>query len=73
MANNKRLGLGVKGSNFWMRDYWDRYIRNEEHFHAAINYIHQNPVKAGLCGNPQDWRWSSAFPDNAWVIESGEE
>ena len=44
----------------WMRDYWDRYIRNEEHFQTAIRYIHQNPVKAGLVKDPRDWPWSSA-------------
>ena len=73
IANNDRLGLGVTGKSFWMRDYRDRYIRNEEHFYIVLDYIHQNPVKAGLCGSPQDWRWSSAYPGNAWVIECGEE
>jgi putative transposase len=44
----------------WMREYWDRYIRNEEHFHAAVSYIHQNPVKAGLVKKAEGWHWSSA-------------
>jgi REP-associated tyrosine transposase len=25
-----------------------------------VNYIHQNPVKAGLVGRAEDYRWSSA-------------
>jgi REP element-mobilizing transposase RayT len=45
---------------FWMPDYFDRYIRNEKHFAAAIAYIENNPVKAGLCRKPSDWRFSSA-------------
>jgi putative DNA methylase len=45
---------------FWMPDYFDRYIRNEKHFAAAIAYIENNPVKAGLCRRPSDWRFSSA-------------
>lgn len=44
----------------WQADYWDRYIRSEQHYLAAINYIHNNPVKAGLVNTPQDWCWSSA-------------
>lgn len=73
MANNERLGLGVTGKSFWMRDYWDRYIRNEKHFYTAKDYIHHNPVKAGLCKRPQDWRWSSAFPGNAEMIGTSSE
>ncbi len=45
---------------FWMRDYFDRYIRDHEHFVKAFNYIENNPVKAGLCEKPSDWKHSSA-------------
>lgn len=44
----------------WYREYWDRYIRNERHFSNALNYIHQNPVKAGLVSHASLWPWSSA-------------
>jgi hypothetical protein len=27
---------------------------------AAIDYIHLNPVRRGLCERAIDWRWSSA-------------
>lgn len=40
---------------FWMREYWDRFIRDETHFHNAVAYIHQNPVKAGLVTRPNEW------------------
>lgn len=52
----------------WHREYWDRFIRDETHLAAAIRYIHNNPVKAGLVANAADWRWSSAWgapPGNA--------
>jgi len=35
-------------------------IRDEEHLHAAIEYVLQNPVRAGLCRRAEDWPWSSA-------------
>jgi type I restriction enzyme R subunit/putative DNA methylase len=56
--------VDVSGSGmerFWMRDYWDRFIRNEKHFQQTIRYIHENPVKAGLCDIPEQWRGSSAY------------
>jgi REP element-mobilizing transposase RayT len=49
-----------EGKGVWMREYWDRYIRNERHFEAAVRYIHDNPVKAGLAELAEDWPWSSA-------------
>jgi len=44
----------------WHREYWDRYIRNERHYGKAVEYIHSNPAKAGLCLRPENWPWSSA-------------
>ena len=44
----------------WHREYWDRYIRDEKHFNSAVDYIEQNPVKAGLVNSAKDWQWSSA-------------
>jgi REP element-mobilizing transposase RayT len=47
-------------SQVWQREYWDRFIRNEQHFEAAKSYIAMNPVKAGLAATPEDWPWGSA-------------
>jgi putative transposase len=44
----------------WMREYWDRYIRDERHFEAVVGYVHDNPVKAGLVDKAENWPWSSA-------------
>lgn len=60
LAHSAELGLGVPAGPFWMREYWDRYIRNESHLHSAVSYITENPVKAGLCGTAGEWPWSSA-------------
>lgn len=58
---NAELELGVPGGRkLWMREYWDRYIRDEKHLYKVIDYIHNNPVKAGLCAMPECWKWSSA-------------
>lgn len=64
LQRNAELELGVPGPAFWMRDYWDRFIRSEEHFDAAILYIQNNPVSAGLVATPEAWLWSSASLGN---------
>ena len=53
--------LGRKGA-VWMPDYFDRYIRDSEHFEKAVRYIENNPVNAGLCELPEEWLFSSAHP-----------
>jgi len=59
----------VEGPNpnapVWHREYWDRYIRDQTHLAQVLEYIHLNPVKAGLAITPESWRWSSAYPGNA--------
>ena len=45
---------------FWQPDYFDRFIRNYDHFKAAIEYIHNNPVRANIAVDPDDWQYSSA-------------
>ncbi len=49
----------------WQREYWDRWIRDEQHYVSTIRYIEQNPVKAGHVADPTHWRWSSAHPGTA--------
>jgi putative transposase len=53
-------GIISPANGFWMREFWDRFIRDEEHFRQVVDYIHENPVKAGLCTTPDTWPWSSA-------------
>jgi type I restriction enzyme R subunit/putative DNA methylase len=57
---NQEIGVPRKTRAVWHREYWDRYIRNEEHYRRAREYIHENPVKAGLVVQARDWPWSSA-------------
>ncbi|HET9787849.1 MAG TPA: transposase [Pyrinomonadaceae bacterium] len=56
-----------RSGKFWMDEYYDRYIRNPEHFRNTVAYIENNPVKAGLCAKPSDWPFSSA-----WFREHGD-
>jgi putative transposase len=51
----------VRGSTgeVWQERYFDHALRTVKEYHEKMEYIHLNPVKAGLAGQPQGWRWSS--------------
>lgn len=46
--------LGRRGT-FWQTECYDHLIRDEVDFLHAINYVLENPVKAGL----REWKWVS--------------
>ncbi len=50
-----------KSGKFWQEDYFDRYIRNREHYEKTITYIENNPVKAKLCQSADQWKFGSAY------------
>jgi putative transposase len=49
-----------RSGNFWFREYFDRFARNERQLQRMIDYVEANPVAAGLVAGPADWDWSSA-------------
>lgn len=55
---NRLLG---RSGQFWQHESFDRYIRDRRHFNAVVRYIEMNPVKAGLCDKPEEWRFGSAY------------
>ena len=46
--------------DFWYRDYYDRAIRDERHYAAAVAYVEANPVRAHLCARSEEWPFGSA-------------
>jgi len=51
---------GVVDSRVWQYRYDRVVVHSEEIFRQKLEYIHRNPVKAGLCKMDEDWPWSSA-------------
>ena len=46
---------------FWQQgNGYDENVASPEAIFEIIRYIHENPVRAGLCEEPADWQWSSA-------------
>lgn len=48
--------------------FGSKLVRNDRHLHGCLRYIARNPVEAGMCRSPADWRWS-AHAALAGVIE----
>ena len=46
--------------HFWERRPYKATMYNREVASQKIDYIHDNPVKAGLCKLPEDYKYSSA-------------
>jgi putative transposase len=46
--------------SLWQHDSDVFSVTSESMFMQKVNYIHLNPVRAGLVERPEDYRWSSA-------------
>jgi REP element-mobilizing transposase RayT len=57
---------GQRGRTFWQDESFDHWARDEDELMRIIEYIENNPVAAGLCRQPDDWRWSSARYRTTW-------
>jgi len=57
-AANQRL---KRTGTFWEKDYFDRYLRDDEHYRRVVRYIETNPARARLVNAPSEWAWSSAY------------
>ena len=55
-AHEANKMLSRKGQ-FWWEEYFDRYIRDADHFRKTVKYIENNPVKAGLVASIEEYPW----------------
>ena len=47
---------------FWQRESYDHWCRDEAEVVRCVGYVEANPVKANLCRGAEEWPWSSAHP-----------
>ena len=47
----------------WEEESFDHVLRSDESLMEKCEYIRQNPVKAGLVQNPEDYRWLWVNPE----------
>jgi len=42
---------------FWQEDTFDHILRTRDSYEEKWRYVRENPVRAGLCRTPEEWRW----------------
>ncbi len=57
-ATQANIILGRTGEQFWQHENYDHAIRDETEFGRIIQYVLNNPVKAGLVDSWEKWAWS---------------
>jgi putative transposase len=64
--------LGRTGTAFWQNESFDHWIRSAEELRYLIDYVENNPLKAGLVEAKEQWCWSSAgwVPGSAGVADA---
>jgi putative transposase len=53
-------GIKDQEKKVWMKRFDDEVIRDQKMFWTKLNYIHKNPVKAGIVLKAEDYKYSSA-------------
>ena len=46
-----------RSGQVWQRESFDRVLRREESISAKVEYMIQNPVRAGLVQTATEYRW----------------
>ena len=54
---NRLLG---RSGPFWQHESYDHWVRDDEELGRVVDYVEQNPVKAGLVATAAEWPFSSA-------------
>jgi putative transposase len=61
-----------RGYHFWKREAKSIELYDDVIFQQKLDYIHFNPVKAGLCSMPEEYMYSSAeFYETGCVFREG--
>ena len=55
----RRINFREKWRGHLWQERFHSSTMDEAHLNATVRYVELNPVEAGLCESPQDWRWSS--------------
>ena len=61
-ARKANIALGREGA-FWQGESYDHVIRDNDEFLRIIHYVMENPVKAGLVSQWDQWQWTYCKPD----------
>lgn len=61
---------GDRQHRFWQKGMHPQALYSQEVWRQKVEYLHENPCRKGLVGDPRHWRFSSA---GSWLDGSGSE
>ena len=64
LASLRKLELAIPQKRghthaVWQKDFSSIDLWSPKFIRQKLNYIHLNPIRAGLCKHPAEWKWSS--------------
>jgi putative transposase len=62
-ALSKQLRDNGVPSPHWQKGFFDHVLRSGESYRAKWDYVRDNPVRAGLIANADDWPFSGEIHD----------
>ena len=74
VGSTHRINSGRRESGLlWQPRFFDRAVRTVQEYYEKVEYIHLNPVRAGLVERAEDWPWSSVrdYAGNLSAVASG--
>ena len=60
LAQRAAWRIGVTGA-FWQPSFWDHFLRSDESVATVVQYIFENPVRAGLAETVSDYAFSGTL------------
>jgi REP-associated tyrosine transposase len=53
--------LGCRAGELWQPGFFDHTLRSDESYDGKWNYVRENPVRAGLVSNADEWPYQGEF------------
>lgn len=63
----KRLTAQAVAGDVWQKNFWDTQLRRHESYGAKWEYVRQNPVRAELVKQSEDWPYQGELNVLEWV------
>jgi putative transposase len=51
----------------WQQGFFDHLLRSGESYEQKWEYVRQNPVRKGLCSQPEDWPYQGEVTPLEWL------
>jgi putative transposase len=69
-ALRKTRASGWCGKSIWTRHFQQFAVSDDTEYQRLVDYVHDNPLRHGLCSHALHWPWSSVhrFLDSGLIV-----